>query len=139
VAKKQIKVGVRQGGPAPGFKWNVYILDLAFKEADALYNRAQYRHLALQVQELAQEDDPTHSQTADVRPIEDYHEIRDRGGVLNNLNARVFFGLDKGARAIVVLGTIHKQNNGPTPNGDRIRIRRRWRKYRNGEYGRVDG
>ena len=79
----------------------------------------------MQLQELAREADPSHSKTVDVRPIEDFFELRERGGVLANLNARVFFGIDKEARALVILGAINKQNNGPTPDGDRIRMRRR--------------
>ena len=57
MAKKQIKVGVRQGGLHPEFLWNVFILDVGYKEADGLYTRPQYRHLALQVQEMAREND----------------------------------------------------------------------------------
>jgi hypothetical protein len=61
--------------------------------------------------------------------------LRDTGGVLGGLNVRVFFCLDKKRSALVVLGTIKKQNNGPTPKGARIRMARRKRKYFNGEFG----
>lgn len=137
--RKEIKVGVRQGGQPPAYLWNGYVLDVGYRDAEKLFSRSQYRHLVMQLQELAREADPSHSRTVDVRPIEDFYELRERGGVLANLNARVFFGIDKEARALVILGAINKQNNGPTPDGDRIRMRRRWRKYRNGDYGRVDG
>jgi hypothetical protein len=136
----EIKVGVLAGSGIPQpYLWNVYILDIGFKEADELFNRAQYRHLALQVQELAREAQPSRPNAVDVQGIEDFYELRDRGGVLGNLNARVFFGIDHDTRAIVVLGAIHKQNNGPTPLGDKVRMRRRWRKYLKGDYGRVSG
>ena len=74
--------------------------------------------------------------TNDVRPIEGFHELRDKGGILGNLNVRVFFTLQKSESALVVLGVIKKQNDGPTPAGDKIRMRRRMRKYVNGEYTR---
>ena len=101
----------------------------------------QYHHIALQVQELALEDDPTHSVVVSVRDMrpEGFYELRDKGGILGKLNVRVFFGVDKASRAIVVLGSIKKQNDGPTPRGDVIRIRRRWRKYNNGDYGKPEG
>ncbi|OHB75231.1 MAG: hypothetical protein A2W31_11585, partial [Planctomycetes bacterium RBG_16_64_10] len=111
-------------GPDPGYAWNIYLIEAGYQEAIDRFTDPQYRHLALQMQELAREDEPSRSRTADVGPIEDFYELRECGGVLSGLNARVFFGIDKDARALVVLGAIHKQNNGPTPLGDKIRMRR---------------
>ena len=140
MAKKQVKVGVLAGGgPPPGYQWNVYVLELAFDEAIKAFSPGQYQHLVLQVQELARELQPSHSRTVDVDAIEDFYELKERGGVLGAVNARVFFGIDSVGRAIVVLGAINKQNNGPTPLGDKVRMRRRWRKYRNGDYGQTSG
>lgn len=131
--KKSVKVGVNVGaGPPPGYKWNVRLLDLAFEEAKGFLDDEQYDHLADQVKELAAQDDPTHSDTVDVRSIEDFHEIRDKGGVLGKINARVFFFVHDASRTIVILGAINKKNDGPTPTGDRLRMRRRMRKYING-------
>lgn len=128
--RKAIKVGVQEGGgPPPGYRWNVEVLDQAFSEAMAFLNGDQYDHLARQVRELARHDDPTHSQTIDVRPIEDFHELRDKGGILKRINARVFYLTHKPSRTIVILGAIKKENDGPTPAGDRIRMRRRKRLY----------
>lgn len=64
-----------------------------------------------------------------VREIEFFYEIRDKGGVLRKLNVRVFFFVRKETRTIVVLGAIKKENNGPTPTGDRVSMRRRMRLY----------
>jgi len=42
VAKKQIKVGVCKGdGPAPGYLWNVAILDIAFREVMGFLKQAE--------------------------------------------------------------------------------------------------
>jgi hypothetical protein len=136
VEKKQIKVGVRQGdGLAPGYVWNVGILDCAFDEVRGFLTEAEYDHIAMQVKELARENNPSHSQTASIDQIADYLELRDKGGILGNKNVRVFFGLDKPKQAIIVLGGIKKENNGHTPEGTKILMGRRWRKYRNGDYG----
>ncbi|HJT33776.1 MAG TPA: hypothetical protein VJ783_17145 [Pirellulales bacterium] len=52
MGKKQIKIGVRQGGgPEPGYEWNVGILDFAFEEIIRLVTEPQYEHLAMQVNE----------------------------------------------------------------------------------------
>ncbi|MGH7135971.1 MAG: hypothetical protein ACREHD_09540 [Pirellulales bacterium] len=137
VPEKEVKVGVKRGaGPPPGYRWTVLVLDSAFKEAMAFLSEGQYQHLAMQVKELAREGDPTHSVTNDVRSIEDFYEIRDKGGVLGNLNVRIFFTLEKNTSSLAVLGVIKKQNDGPTPAGDSIRMRRRMRKYLSGDYTR---
>jgi hypothetical protein len=127
---KAVKVGVKQGGgPPPGYQWNVDILEQAYSEAMGFLNDDQYCHMAAQVRELARQEDPTHSETVDVRPIETFYEVRDKGGILTNLNVRVFYFVHKPSRRIVVLGAIKKENDGPTPTGDRLTMRRRKRLY----------
>jgi hypothetical protein len=136
--KRQIKIGVRQGsGPPPGYKWTVAILDFAFDEVMAFLTEIEYEHIAMQFKELAGEEDPTHSLMASVTQIDDYFELRDKGGVLGKKNIRIFFGVDKTSRSVVVLGGIKKENNGKTPDGVKITIRRRWRKFRSGDYGEL--
>lgn len=132
---KEVKVGVRLGGgPPPGYRWNVWILDTAYSEAREDLSDTQYQHLAMQVKDLAAEADPTHSVAASIKAIEDFHELRDKGGILGNLNVRVFFYLDKECSGIIILGTIIKKNDGQTLQADKIRMRRRLRNYLNGHY-----
>lgn len=139
MSKKQIKIGVRATeGPPPGYKWNAWIIDFSYDEVRGFLTEAQYQHMAMQVKEIAREDDPTHPATVSVDAIEDFYEIRDKGGILGKKNVRIFFGIDKESRAIVILGGIKKENNGPTPEGDKVTMKRRWRKYSNGEYGKVE-
>ncbi len=136
--RKKVKVVGKEGaGAPPGYKWSVHVLDRAYDEAVGFLSKPQYQHLALQVQELARQKDPTRSDLVDVRSIEAFHEIRDKGGVLGSLNVRVFFSVDKDDRSILILGAIKKQNNGPTPLGDKVRMRRRLRKFKNGDFGTI--
>ncbi len=129
--KKKLKIGVaRGGGSPPGYQWNVCIIDLAYQEAMGFLNASQYRHFALQFKELATSSEPTQSQTVDIVAVEEFFEVRDKGGVLGGMNVRIFFGVEHGTRTIVVLGAIKKQNNGATPTGDKVRMRRRWRLYK---------
>lgn len=134
--KKEVKIGVKEGAGQPTYLWTVKILDVAYYEARGLLSEAEYQHIAMQVKELATEVTPSHSQLTSVDAIEDFHELRERGGPLGGKNVRVFFGLvtGNGFKDIVVLGAIVKQNNGPTPQGDKVRMRRRWRKYKAGEF-----
>jgi len=132
---KELKVGVHAGDDDPSYRWTVLILDLAHREAGEFLTEAQYRHVAEQVQELTRETDPTHAVTQTVRAVEDFWELKDKGGVLGKINVRVFFVLDKPRAAIVVLGAINKKNEGPTPFGDKARMKRRARKYFAGDYG----
>ena len=128
--RKAVKVGVKEGGgPPPGYLWNVDLLGQAFDEAMGFLNEDQYSHLASQVRELAMQEEPTRAETVDVRPVEDFHEIRDKGGILGKINARVFFFNHKPTRTILVLGAIKKENDGPTPIGDLRTMRRRKRLY----------
>lgn len=128
-------LAVKGGGPPPGFAWNVKGLDLAEREARETLEPKHYRHIKFAFQELAREKTPSHTAVCDVKPIEDFFELRDCGGVLGNKNVRVFFGLDKDSSSIVILGTILKKNDGQTRQGDKIRMRRRWRKYKAGDFG----
>jgi hypothetical protein len=141
---KGLKIGVRVGaGPEPGYEWNVWILDLAYKEAMKFLDEDQYAHLSQQMRELARDQDPTHSAILSVDAVRDFFELREKGGPLGKINVRVFFFPDTREQkpgpanhAIVVLGAIKKENEGRTPPGDIIRIQRRLRKYLEGDYGR---
>src|SRR5947208_1778158 len=108
--RKGTKIGVKEGeGPPPGYKWSVDILDSAHTEAMSFLTEDQYGHLARQVRELARQDDPTRSDTVDVKSIGEFFEIRDKGGILQKINARVFFCVCKSARVLAVLGAINKK------------------------------
>jgi hypothetical protein len=136
MAKRDVKVGVHEGGgPPPGYRWSVHILDVAHAEAIDLLDEDQYQHAAQQVKELAREDDPSHSVTQSVDSIEAFLELRDKGGILGNINLRIFFHLDAERSVLLVLGVINKKNDGPTPKGDKVRMRNRLRRHLRGEYG----
>jgi hypothetical protein len=135
MAKKDVKVGVHEGGgPPPGYRWSVHVLQAAFVEANKFLCQDQYQHVAQQIKELAREDDPSHSLTQSIDAIEDFFELKDKWGILRNINLRVFFHLDSDRSILLVLGAINKKNDGPTPRGDKIRMRNRLRRYKRGEF-----
>jgi mRNA-degrading endonuclease RelE of RelBE toxin-antitoxin system len=123
------KVGVRQGGgPPPGYEWNVEILPQVRVEARAFLDDDQYAHISRQVRELARHEDPTHSDTLDIRPVQEMFELKEKGGILRRLNVRVFYFIFRPTRTIVILGAFVKQNDGPTPPGDLWRMGKRMRR-----------
>lgn len=131
--RKKIKTGVKAQSD-PRYQWDVAILDLAHREAREFLTSAQYRHLAAQVKEMAKLAEPTTSDTVDIRDVAELWEIRDKGGILGNINARIFFGMDHKKRTIVILGALNKKNDGPTPQPTLVKVRRRWREYQGGAF-----
>ncbi len=127
----EAKVGVRVGQTAPAgtYQWTVFILSWAYDEARKILDADQYEYAVSQIMVLATEADPTHSVLCSVDAIEDFYELREKHGVLGKINLRVFFHLDRERRAIVLLGAFKKENNGPTPDGTRVTMRRRKRLY----------
>jgi hypothetical protein len=130
----KVVASIGKGRP-PGYQWNVLVLDQAHNEAQAILMPIQYVHVREQVRSLARDVDPSHSVLLDVDAIEDFFELREKGGPLGKINLRVFFGLDtrksgRGKRhAIVVLGVVKKENNGATPVVTKTCMACRWRRY----------
>jgi hypothetical protein len=127
---KQYKTGVKKGGgPPPGYEWTIVLHPNVDKESRQ-FSDSQRAHLISLMKQLACESTPSHAVRVDVRAIEDFFEVRDCHGPLGTANARICFGIDSQRRFIVVLGMFKKQNNGATPEVDKIRMRMRWRRYR---------
>ncbi len=137
MAEKQVKVGLNKGGGLePGYKWSVLYLTIAETEARRILKRRdQYEHVTDQIRDLASKEDPTHPDTLRVNKIEDFYELKEKGGPLGKTNLRVFFIVEKEARTIVLLGHYKKEEEGSTPSPVVRTISRRRRKYRNGDYG----
>lgn len=129
--RKAVKTLLRiGGGRRPGYRWNVEALATALDDAAGFLDRGRRRHLADKFRILARLDEPSRGGgEADVRPVEDFFELRDKGGTLGRLNVRVFFHLHKPTRTIAILAAIHKQNDGATPMEDKLRVRKRRRDY----------
>ena len=133
--KRRVKAGVREGaGPPPGYQWTVAYLTLAEDDAREFLDDGQYAHVVDQIRALAREEDPSHPLTVSVAAVEDFLELREKGGPLGRINVRVFFFLDKSNRTIVVLGAFKKEADGSTPNATKRTMARRKRKYLRGEF-----
>lgn len=105
--------------------WKLAYLDIAAKEGRKFLDDARYAHAVSLCEQLATEESPTMPHAIDVRAVEDFHELRDKGGVLGKINLRIFFVIRD--RTIVVLGCFKKENEGQTPTYVKIRMRNRIR------------
>lgn len=108
-------------------QWALNYLDVAAKEGHKILNDDQYEHVRQQFLLLAEEKNPHSVKFVDVLPIEDYFELRDKGGILGKINIRVYFAIVDEARTIVVLGCYKKEDEGQTPARVKVRMRTRMR------------
>lgn len=133
---KAVKTGLRAGGgPPPGYHWSVHYLSAARNEAHGFLTDVQYAHVIDLFKALASEPDPTHPVTVTVETIENYYELKDKGGVLGKINLRVYFTVFEKERAIVVLAAIKKEADGQAPRWVKTRVRVRLRRFRESGFG----
>lgn len=120
-----MKIKHRQ--PMTGAHWNLSYLEVSQQEGRDFLNDDQYENVVDQFEVLAQEHDPTHSTTADIEPIDEFYELRDKGGILGKINLRVYFAVWPRFKTLVVLGAIKKEAEGQCPPHVVIRMRHRKR------------
>lgn len=125
--KRVLKEG---SGPPPGYCWSVEVLEAAVREEEDLLEPPERAHIRHCLKDLAMTSNPSHCKTQSIKPVEDYHELREKSAAVRGRNIRVFFGIDKARRTLVVLGIIDKKNDGATPVDIKARMRFRWRRYR---------
>jgi len=92
--------------------WALAYLDVAAKEGRKILDDDQYAHVVQQFEALATEQVPSMVAYADVKPIEDFFELRDKGGVLGQINLRVYFAIVGEQHTLVVLGCYKKEDEG---------------------------
>ncbi len=101
---KPLKVGLKAGaGPLPGYLWDVGYLSVARDEAMSFLNDEQYAHAVDLVRALASEADPSHPSTVTVEAVEDFLELKDKGGVLGKINLRIYFTINSKEKVIIII------------------------------------
>lgn len=123
----EIKIALQ---PPDEVVWKVGYLGVANKDAEKLFEPSQRDHLRQQITDLAGHQNPRISQQQDVVPIDQFYELRDKGGVLGRISARVFFGVFDEESLLVILGCHKKENEGSTPNHIVVKMRNRLRQAR---------
>jgi hypothetical protein len=108
-------------------KWKLGYLSIAEQEARNFLTEDQYSHVVQLFDELAYEPDPLKSATQDVRKINEFYELRDKGGILGKINIRVYFTIIDNMKLILALSVYKKEDDGATPPYIVIRVRNRLR------------
>jgi hypothetical protein len=110
--------------------WELGYLEVVAKEGKKFLNEEQYFHAIHLCEELACESNPALSETQDVSKIDEFYELRDKGGILGNINLRIYFALfDKEVqrKIIVVLAAYKKEDEHQVAQHIIIRVRNRLR------------
>ena len=68
---------------------------------------------------------PTHPRTVDVRAVDDFYELRDKGGILGKINVRVYFVIRPDIRGIFILAAVKKEAEGQIPRMIKTRVAKR--------------
>ena len=123
---KKLSTWMKSGldGTPPYF--SVKFLPQVANEADFL-TAQQYWHVADQIRDLANSKEPTKCATLNIAKIEDYWELKDKGGPLGKINLRVFFDIHE--KNIIILGVHKKEDEGQLRKSVKVRISRRKRLY----------
>jgi len=108
--------------------WPLKYVNIAAKDASKFLTDAQYAHALDLCRQLAAEKNPRYSDLLDVEAIEDFFELKDKGGVLGKINLRIYFAVFDGEeKSIVVLGCWKKETDGQVPRYIKARMRSRLR------------
>lgn len=103
---------VKAVAPSRVARWRIGYLDVVKKEAQKHLTDEQYAHVIGLIEELACEDDPTKSQTQHVEKIENFYELKDKGGILGKINVRVYFILIPEQKLVLTLKFDKKEQDG---------------------------
>jgi len=107
--------------------WNLGYLDAAEKDARKFLNDDQYAYVVELFDQLACEQNPRLSHTQDVRPIDQFFELRDKGGILGKINLRVYFAVFDDERLLIALGCRKKEEEDQVPAFVVAKMRNRFR------------
>ncbi|MBI4564587.1 MAG: hypothetical protein HY716_07850 [Planctomycetes bacterium] len=115
---------LKRGAKADDAIWNLWYLDVVQEDSGFLSSR-QHDYLVEQFKDMARYKDPALCPTVDVRKVEDYYALHDKGGILGKTNVRVYFSVEPKHKAIVTLCTYKKEEEAQMPKHLKIRIANR--------------
>ena len=107
--------------------WDLEYVDIASKEARRFLDERQFAHAVDLCTQLAREPIPGNADLVDVERIEDFFELRDKGGVLGKINLRIYFAVLDSDKTIVILGCWKKEAEGKVPHHKIVCMRSRLR------------
>ena len=118
---------IRPGARTRTQVWKLSHVAVAAKEGGRFLDETQYAHAVDLCVQLAEEQDPRRPLTLDVDKIEEFYELKDKGGVLGKINLRIYFAVFDESKEVVVLGCWNKNVEGKVPTYIKTRMRNRLR------------
>jgi len=117
-----------RGSPAASVRpITVAYLRLAAEEARGFLSKVQYATLVDDVKRLSDWPNGPGLKTLDIVLIDDFFELRDKGGIYGKINVRVYFGILKKKRLVFILGAYKKEPEGQTPRYIVLKMKNRLR------------
>lgn len=107
--------------------WKLMYLPAAADEARKILTQGQYAHVVQIFEQLALEPNPAESKAFDIRTIDEFLELREKGGLLGKINLRVYFYIHGKRKIIIALKTYKKEDEGQTPEYFKVAVRNRLR------------
>ncbi len=108
---------------------SVAALMIAKKEARAILDDRQYAQCVLLVKRLCEFGDRLATSDLDIRSFGEFWELRLKGGFLRRINLRIYFADYSARRAIIVLKTYKKEEDGATSPHVMITLEDRFESY----------
>jgi hypothetical protein len=115
--------------------WHVVLLDVVSTEARKLLNEEQFQHVLDEFLRMASHTNPLHCPGLSFTAVpgkngdDEFFIARDRGGLLTDLDLRIFFALETKARNLVVLGLLDIPHEARLSNAVAILMRYRLRRF----------
>ncbi len=107
---------IRFDAAVPMPKKTVRVIGYAQKEGRTiLKNDGKYQHIVDIEKRLVDFGNLEETCDLDIRSFHEFFELRERGGLLGNINLRVFFAHLPERNEIVILKTYKKERNDQTP------------------------
>lgn len=111
----------------------VVVLAVAKAEGHDFLTPAQYLHVVDLAKQLVGFGARRFDSALTIAKLQEFWELKDKGGVLGRLNVRVYFKYEVDRNEIIVLSTYKKEDDGKAPSHILLRLRNRLRAYLNGE------
>ena len=133
MAENRRKVATGKADPE-NTSYRLRPLAQAKRDARKFLNDFQYWHLVSIVRQLKHWSDLKWQNLLSIKAIDTFHELREKGGPLGKINARVFFWVDENNREIWILGAYKKEEEGQTPRHIVLKMRGRQRIIKEGRF-----
>ena len=118
---------IRPGARSKTQVWKLSHVAVVAKESHRFLDPNQYAHAVDLCVQLAEERDPRRPPTLDVEKIEEFYELKDKGGLLGKINLRIYFAVFDDTKEIMVLGCWNKKVEGRVPAYIKTKMRARLR------------